>query len=269
MNFLQAKDHTTMITWLASYPRSGNTFFRIIMRHRYGMETYSVYNDPRFEIDGTSDLVGHVPLPAEPQQMQRDATMYMVKTHDMPDAYAGPAIYLVRDARDAMVSWARYNESFAPVQSRWRQWWLNLRGGQFAVELAKLVHGRSAYGSWHEHVQRWTQRSDPTVVVRYEDLLADPLGTVDRALQAVGVMLEPVTDEPLPSFDQMHRRSPGFFRKGRSGSWREEMPPRLQRLFWMQHARAMYDMGYVNGPHCDTDALQANTDDDHTRRRAA
>jgi len=262
------RNHAIMITWLASYPRSGNTFFRIIMRHRYGVETYSVYNDPRFDMDGTSDLVGHSHLPATLEKMQADATMYMVKTHDLPDGYDGPAIYLVRDARDAMVSWARYVESFTPEQGRLRQWWLNLRGGQFAVELAKLVHGQSVYGSWRDHVQQWTHRRDRTVVVRYEDMLADPFPVVDRALQQAGVTLSPVTDEPLPTFDQMRQRSPGFFRKGHSGSWREEMPPRLHRIFWMQHAETMYAMGYHAADHdaaTASDAMDAKAPD----RRAA
>ena len=30
-----------MIVWLASYPRSGNTFFRILLHHLYRLPTYS------------------------------------------------------------------------------------------------------------------------------------------------------------------------------------------------------------------------------------
>ena len=34
-----------MVVWLASYPRSGNTFLRIVLHRLYGVPTYSVYDD--------------------------------------------------------------------------------------------------------------------------------------------------------------------------------------------------------------------------------
>ena len=32
-----------MIVWLASYPRSGNTYFRILLNHLYGIKTPMAY----------------------------------------------------------------------------------------------------------------------------------------------------------------------------------------------------------------------------------
>ncbi len=34
-----------MIVWLASYPRSGNTFLRLVLHRLFGVPTYSVYED--------------------------------------------------------------------------------------------------------------------------------------------------------------------------------------------------------------------------------
>lgn len=54
-----------MIVWLASYPRSGNTFLRVLFRHVFGIETYSVYND-LLDIGSDGDIsavTGHRPLP--------------------------------------------------------------------------------------------------------------------------------------------------------------------------------------------------------------
>ncbi len=54
-----------MIVWLASYPRSGNTFFRIILNSIFGIKTYSVYDDI-IDISAdkkTSEVVGHKFLP--------------------------------------------------------------------------------------------------------------------------------------------------------------------------------------------------------------
>ena len=43
-----------MIVWLASYPRSGNTFLRMVLHFVYGQKTYSLYNDPLLERDAVA-----------------------------------------------------------------------------------------------------------------------------------------------------------------------------------------------------------------------
>jgi hypothetical protein len=55
-----------VIVWLASYPRSGNTFLRVVLHNLYGVPTYSVYedDDPVAERVGPA-LVGYRPKPGE------------------------------------------------------------------------------------------------------------------------------------------------------------------------------------------------------------
>jgi hypothetical protein len=79
--------------WLASFPRSGNTFFRNVMFELYGLESYDYY-------------------PLRGVKVRKDYTSFpIVKTHLLPwqiqpqDSNI-PAIYLVRDGRDAIVSMA-------------------------------------------------------------------------------------------------------------------------------------------------------------------
>lgn len=71
-----------MIVWLASYPRSGNTFLRVVLHNVYGVSTYSVYedNDPVAQRVGPA-LVGYRPKPVERTQMIDGADVYFVKTH--------------------------------------------------------------------------------------------------------------------------------------------------------------------------------------------
>lgn len=94
-----------MIVWLASYPRSGNTFTRIVLHRLYGAPTYSVYNDndPVAQRIGP-DLVGYRPKPAERAVMGESAEVFFMKTHKRRKDDGYPAIYLVRDGRDAVVS---------------------------------------------------------------------------------------------------------------------------------------------------------------------
>jgi hypothetical protein len=74
-----------MITWLASYPRSGNTFFRVLLNQRYGITTFSAHNDLNFDMmPGISDAIGHMKLPGPLEEMDGSGEVYVVKTHDMP-----------------------------------------------------------------------------------------------------------------------------------------------------------------------------------------
>ena len=99
-----------MIVWIASFPRSGNTFLRIVMNRLYGVRTSVVYG-----FDGVADrlgpsLVGFEERPGTFAAMRESPDIYLVKTHRPRDEQildGGKAICLVRDGRDCLVSWAR------------------------------------------------------------------------------------------------------------------------------------------------------------------
>ena len=48
------------------------------------------------------------------------------------------------------------------------------------------------------------------------------------------------TNEAMPSFESLQTRWPGFFRRGHTGSWRDEVPEDIQGLFWARHGSAMH-----------------------------
>lgn len=82
-----------MIVWLASYPRSGNTFLRIVLHRLYGVPTYSVYDDD----DPVAQRVGPVlvkyrPRPADRKVMTEGAEVHFVKMHKRRKADGHPAI---------------------------------------------------------------------------------------------------------------------------------------------------------------------------------
>jgi len=55
-----------MLVWLASFPRSGNTYMRMCL-HWYTKEfipTYSIPGDKMFVREGVDKDIGHMPLPA-------------------------------------------------------------------------------------------------------------------------------------------------------------------------------------------------------------
>ena len=94
--------------WLASYPRSGNTFLRIILQNFFRLPTYSIYNvQGQGFSDPSSAALEEAPvLPRDWRDSLSDepgAKPMLLKTHDRPEG-DGPAIYLVRDGRAAIDS---------------------------------------------------------------------------------------------------------------------------------------------------------------------
>jgi hypothetical protein len=113
----------------------------------------------------------------------------------------------------------------------------------------KIVEGHPAYGAWSHNVLAWYHRpaQAKTVWIKFEDLVNDAAHWVGEALRQLGVDRPRVTEEPLPSFSQLHGLKPKMFRKGKSGGWREEMADTLQGFFWERHAAAMDLFGYSDG----------------------
>jgi hypothetical protein len=221
----------SVIVWLASYPRSGNTLYRLLLHCLCGVVTYSIYDDPQFERMGISEVIGHRLLPASLDELASSGETYFVKTHTRPRD-DGPAVLVVRDGRDVMVSLARYStDTDRSARQTYRE------------VLWDLVTAGSGHDHWGEHVTSWRRRSALTAVVRYENLLTDPVGEVERSLAEAGFRTRP-TEAALPEFGELHARWPGFFRRGRPGAWREEMDSLYQEMFWLHHREAMECLKY-------------------------
>jgi hypothetical protein len=252
-----------MIVWLASYPRSGNTFVRVLLHELYGLSTYSIY--------GPADTYGPAanrPLPTM-RQMRRAAAVHVVKTHDLPRE-DHPALYVVRDGRDALVSYAHYllqtTWRVAPVEhaprfretlSRLieagaaRRTWVKRAAGvaasarhRAASRLGFRTEPLYDFGGWSRHVREWTARRAPTVTIRFEDLVASPAECVGAALKGLDWVPPAQPAARVPSFQDLKSQYPHFFRRGRIGSWRDEMPPDLHDRFWSLHGDAMRAAGY-------------------------
>ncbi len=226
--------------WLASYPRSGNTFFRIVLDEVYGIESSTFHRDPQRE--------------PEPDYMDYP----VVKTHLLPsqlvpDDPSIPAVYLVRDGRDALISMAHQRKDIIEPGTDFEA---NLREAILAAE-------GSYFGGWSRNVLEWLERA--ALVIKFEELIEHPIECMERLHPLIA--LPPPRVDRLPSFDdlkdkpmkygsgvesgyaskELARRRTLFFRRGKPGAWRDEMPPDLHRLFWEHHGDAMRALGYLDG----------------------
>ena len=216
-----------MIIWLASFPRSGNSFFREVSRNYFGREVYSIYQEKKASVDST-----------ELQRMALDTEAYVVKTHEMP-VDSNHSMYLVRDGRDALVSLTWYNLTSHLEPGR------KVSDDEYAEALkAEILSDR--YGGWSGNILAWTARQEKTVIVKFEELIANPEQVVADAFEMVGLPRHLRNGVPkVPSFDELHSRNPHLYRKGKVGGWQTQFPDDLHDLFWEKHGNAMETLGYA------------------------
>ncbi len=193
--------------WLASWPRSGNTFLRTILWNCFRLKSTSVYPQ---DLGGNRKLalqVGHV----EHTEIHKGSFMpgdpILVKTHEHPTDDK-PAIYVVRDGRPACVSlWKFYNKS-AP--------------------LSVIVSGRHRFGTWANHVKAWNPRNRPnTLLVKYEDMVEH----LSDVINSIGTFLkrEPLSYD-MPSREQVAGQ--GGRHVNTFSDWKEALTGDDLTLFW-------------------------------------
>ena len=163
--------------------------------------------------------------------MRERPEVFFIKSHRPVDAAdPAPALYIARDGRDVLVSRAHWlgDNRIGPYCKL-----------PFDQQLRRLVTSEN----WSKHVRAWRTRSAPTEVVLYEDLLRNSAGTLKRACTRLGVPLPEPTGQ-LTSWEQLQQKDPVMHRRGKAGSWEDEMPPELERDFWRIHGEQMAALGY-------------------------
>ncbi len=266
------------ITWIASYPRSGNTWMRALI---------SAYaNNGEVDINGimqTSDknpeyFEGIIKKPIHDwtmtdQALVKPAAMVrmledaggnlMLKTHDanidvsgiaqMPYDLSNAAIYIIRDPRDVALSFKNHYgcKTNAEAVDRLIDDKFMTRfpnNGLFVPQL-----------SWKINVASWMRELPyPVYALRYEDLLEKPFEIFSEIIQ----FLKMEYDAELArktidacAFDKMKqqekkdgfRETVGqeFFHKGQAQRWKTELEPELQTKIVNAFKAEMSSVGYL------------------------
>ena len=220
--------------WIASYPRSGNTFLRIILEQAFGLASYSIYYVEGDEHrDPSAEAIGNAPiLPKQWRELLGTATQgpaVPIKTHGPPPDDA-PAIFLARDGCAVIDSYYHYHKKFAFEQP----------------SLTEIIAGACQFGSWSEHYRAWHPKTRPQTLLLYYDAL------VSRPEEIIGQLAEFLNLSPkqttLPAFEELQRRSPAFFRRGQNTDYLAQWTPVQMALFNQLHSEAMQDLGFALTP---------------------
>ncbi|MEM9233148.1 MAG: sulfotransferase domain-containing protein, partial [Pseudomonadota bacterium] len=190
-----------MIVWLASYPRSGNTFLRILLQRYFGLPTLSKYDDTHdiAANPALAEITGHDQLQGNwadvYPQLDRSPDLHIVKTHDAPTD-ENKAIYILRDPRAVVVSYRRYLENFA----------------HRTVDHLDVITGSVGFGSWASHLESWDPLNRPnTLFLKFEDVCTNPVAAVIDI--ASFLKIDPEQAEDV-DFSDLQEIAPDFFRAG-------------------------------------------------------
>ena len=239
-----------MLIWVASYPRSGNTLTRVVLRTVFGLGNHVVLTPdglvegmPRVKLPEARPVkeanLPELSLPRQMAWMRDHDETFWVKTHRVRDANTpDPALYCVRDGRDCLVSHAHYTGKHGARR---------YEGKDFEQRLEVLLHPgdpQPPMGTWGSNVRRWLKRDAATAIIRFEKLIADPVRVVRRACREIDYRL-PAPSGALEDFDTLHASDQVTFRRGKVGSYRDELPRPIERRFMNAYGEQMRALGYA------------------------
>ncbi|MEM7178437.1 MAG: sulfotransferase domain-containing protein [Pseudomonadota bacterium] len=270
------------LVWLASYPKSGNTWLRAFLANYFYQADRAIplskihqvsFGDSGFEAYARRAPIDHRHL--NPGQLLRLRTDWLteishrgpvnfVKTHNahtrlgpgwwIPAALTHSAIYILRDPRDMVLSYA--DHWGIPVERAAAQ--IADKRNQIQANAKSVTQ---FLGSWSTHVEGWAKaREFRTIVVRYEDMLTQPDKEFARILTHIGAPVEAkglaqaverssfstlARDEASNGFSERGPQQETFFRSGTSGGWRSTLPPDLAAQIWQDHRSVMRRYKYT------------------------
>lgn len=215
----QLVDLKGQIVWLASYPKSGNTWFRcflsalILGKVDLGKLTTDGIFSARTVFDAISGIDGRFLLDHEVQNMIPDIyidrsklmqRLSIVKVHDayivneldkpiFPTEISRKVVYLVRNPLDVVASFANHNASTIEETIKL----MNNDNAYIAGPIKGLnvnPQFRQLMYDWSGHVLSWIdQKNVDVIIVRYEDMLDDGLNTFKRVID--GLQLDATTSQ--------------------------------------------------------------------------
>lgn len=235
--------------FLASYPRSGNTWMRFLL--------YELLTGKPTDYAAVRRAIPYVGYHRNAAALLEDGGR-VIKTHEVfRNAYRGKrAVYIVRDARDVAISEHKFRT----------------RNGAYSKDFDsftdEFLEGRvQRFGSWSEHVTSWLD-SDLAAggrlhVVRFEELRSNTADVVQKVLEFLAVErsrrdIEAVVE--ANSVENMRRKEDAstmkkriskatppdsrFVNKGAVGGWRGVLSEEQSRRIASSAGPVLERVGY-------------------------
>jgi len=238
--------------FLVSYPRSGNTWVRFLLANLLKENDDELFlQNLRFFIPDTHDKNQRKYISNEGSAFKQLKFQFL-KTHDPFFLYYRnkKVIYIVRDGRDVINSFYHYQNSRTNK----------------TISIIDLVKWNKdiPMGIWSDHVTNWTcAECKNKLIIKYEDLIADPYGETMRLLSWLGWRLDQssvhdaIKNSSIGNLQRLEEKhgvfykdkigagnQTLFFRKGEVGDWKHTFSSADLQAFWKIHGKGMRHFGY-------------------------
>ena len=168
------------------------------------------------------------------------------------------AIYIIRDPRDIVLSFADHfgkdvDEAIGYLKREKLQ--MTTSEGEAVFNVHEFI------STWSNHVESWTISRHPKfLVIRYEDLKENPHKWFRKICRHMGITKDPARidraigfasfkrlqkQEEMEGFKEKSLHSDVFFRKGRSGAWKDVLTPEQVARIEKDHGKMMGQFGYL------------------------
>ena len=273
------------IIWLASYPKSGNTWMRAFLQNLIRKDAKSThinelaqfaYGDSQkfwYEqaaggpLDGlSSEQIMELTRKAQEIMAKSRPQSVFVKTHNwLGKAWETPfitaevtagAIHIIRNPLDVVIS-LKHHYDFSMNEA------IEFMNNPEANTLEDEYKLSQVYGSWSAHTNSW-QKFNPAYIhrVRYEDMLVKPAITFAAVAKFLG--LKPSkkalttaikrssfkvlqNQEKADGFMEASNKAERFFRTGKAGMWKDVLTADQVRQIVDVHHDKMQEFGYLKG----------------------
>lgn len=276
------------IVWLASYPRSGNTWMRFLLAaYAHGdvegwgassrvvlalhhLENVTIQDgggvNPAAIIEKARAIYARHPLPDWLSDRILFKTHY-ARTPEHPLLeQTDRIIYLLRNPRDVALSGFNFHAMKPDVQMPGEAEYVR----QFIRHGGDPRWARNGYGTWSGHADSWLEQSDwPVLMLRYRELRADARGGLRRMLEFLGAPIDERRIDKavrLTSLEELRRhertaRTQGtfipardnkfFFGQGQTGRSLKHLGAGLDRAFDERFGPDLARYGYPVGAAAD------------------
>jgi hypothetical protein len=271
------------ILWIASYPKSGNTWLRLFMENlfrnaaqpvpinelsvvKYGDSAYPVYELVAGRpLVGASDADFHaLREPVQRYLAGRPETTF-VKTHNTLSLHEGKpliylehtvgAVYLLRNPFDLTISFAdhfriSHDDAIEALASPFHH--------TKTTPAAIYQH----LGGWSNHYRSWfgVENFNP-LFLRYEDMIRDPMKSFGRFMRYLGLPKNPERlkrairnsafreverQEREDGFRERGHQGQKFFRSGKTGGYRSILDEKQIGKIIDAHGDLMFEQKYIS-----------------------
>tara|TARA_Y100001970_G_C14149563_1_gene811866 strand:+ start:716 stop:1525 length:810 start_codon:yes stop_codon:yes gene_type:complete len=269
-----------MIIWITSYPKSGNTWLRLLISNYLWSGSSNIFdsleNIPKFpqekyfkglvskEILNQDSIEAFKYFVNAQEKINENKSVKILKTHNFAGSIKGHpftnlantcgAIYMVRDPRSVVISNAHHNEydyekSVERITSKNN---VSFNDGFMEARL-----------TWKIHYLSWKKINVPKIIIKYEDLLVEPFPVFLEVLKFINKFIKveiskSKIEEVISkcSFENASNNEKkfgfieklgkeNFFRKGLMDEWKKELKTDLVVKIEKEFEQEMRELNYL------------------------